>query len=223
MASQLASQQVAHTQHELSMRDQEIHEYSIRILSLEQALLEREEAFQELKAEAQRLKQRDEANSADLEARSMAHKKQVELLHANLETLTWNRHDSLEKQREDFERLRKEMMDELLKKEEIAHMRQANTNQNLLNYEEQLRSQSQQIEDIKNQAAKEADDARATIQKLEMEGKWNAQTRTDSGSLLRARMFTLRGHSSLFCSVCMFVCVLQPRFFVLRRQLARIS
>lgn len=169
LQSQLHSQQAAQTQHELSLRDQEIHEYSIRILSLEQTLLEREEAFQELKAEANRLKKRDESLAADMEVRNIAHKKQIELLNANLETLTWNRHDSLEQQRAEFERLRKEMMDELIKKEEIAQLRQANANQNLLNYEEQLRAQNLALEEIRADANRAAEQARATIQKLEAE------------------------------------------------------
>jgi hypothetical protein len=169
LQSQLQSQQAAHTQHELSLRDQEIHDSSIRILSLEQTLLEREEAYQELKAEAARLKKREESAAADLEVRSVAHKKQMELLHANLETLTWNRHDSLEKQRDEFERLRKEMMEELVRKEEQAHARQQALNQNLLNYEEQMRSQQQQMEEMRGQAAKDADKAKEVIQKLEVE------------------------------------------------------
>jgi hypothetical protein len=156
----------AHTQ---SLHDQEVHEYSVRIVSLEQTLLEREEQYQTLKLEADRLKRREEALAADNEVHALAHKKQVELLNQSLESLTWNRHDSLEKQREEFERLRKEMMQELVKKEELHNLKLQNLNQNMLTYEEQLRQQQQALFDAQEKSKKDSDNAANTIANLQAE------------------------------------------------------
>jgi chromosome segregation ATPase len=178
LSAHIQAHQVAQASHELNLREQELQEKDVRLMSLEQTLLEREEHFQELQAEAARLKKREEQAAADAEVRAHAHKKQVELLHSNLETLTWNRHDSLEKQREEFERLRADMAAEWAATEEAHQARTATMGQNLLNYEEQLRAQAAQIDDLRAQASREVDKFTVEIQKLE----------TEVGSLRAARV-----------------------------------
>lgn len=164
--SQASEAITAHTQ---SLHDQEIHEYNIRVMSLEQALLEREEQYQSLKLDVDRLRRREETLAADNDVRAVAHKKQVEILNSSLESLTWNRHESLEKQREEFERLRKEMMEEMLKKDEIHNLKLTNLNQNLLQYEEALRASRNEIDDIRDKSKKDVDQLSAQVSSLTLE------------------------------------------------------
>jgi len=169
LSSSLSSSHAAQSSHAQNVRDQEVHEYSIRILSLEQTLMEREETFQQTKLELERLKQQYEATKTDLDVRSQSHRKQVELLQSNIENLTWNRHASLESQRAEFERLRKELLEEVARKEQASQSKISQLNNTILSYEEKMRAQIHKIEEAKEETKKEKDKAAQTIQQLELE------------------------------------------------------
>lgn len=175
---------VAVNSHLQSLHDREVHDYTLRIASLEQLLYEREDLNHSMRVELERLKKREEQLLSEAELRNLAQKKQLDAVQTHVESLNAMRQEMSEKQRIENDKIKREMNEREVMREKEMKKKDEMLREMKKSEEENRRSQQNEIDELQAKLQKSTDAYTNTITSLEVE----ISTLNESKSNLRDQL-----------------------------------